>query len=423
MAESNLKLFNGESIDMFWWPRESGTRGYRSTNIDKGNAYGAYHFDRRYTLIPFMRYCVEYDDIGYSEFNKFINMDPKDLVNNEDLAELWKSFCDRNFEEFSKLQDEYSYYASYIPAKNHAIESGVPIDEYSPILKGSLWSFAIKSGPKSGAKKLINAYNNSSNKEELRLLKSSYGSYSNQDSNRWSTSSNVSQYSDAVKIYKSTYMKIEEEKELIINDKPQNIENNKLPNNFTKCEESISNPIIEVEQLIIEEEVIKETPDEDIVPIVKEEDKILIVKEDPVDVEKDEETVDEDIIVDNDSGKFKVCTGWKSGYAVGQMGAYGNYDIAKENCNKISKSTGRIYYVYNSKGIRLYMNDPKAEKKDVPGGYKVGTAYANGAVINQKGEFTNYENAKNFTDKLSKRELISYKIFLNGILQYTASTK
>ena len=48
MADSNLKTFFGEQIDMFWWPRESGSKGYRCVNGDGGNAMGAYQFDRRY---------------------------------------------------------------------------------------------------------------------------------------------------------------------------------------------------------------------------------------------------------------------------------------------------------------------------------------------------------------------------------------
>lgn len=107
MADSNLKTFFGEQIDMFWWPRESGSKGYRCVNGDGGNAMGAYQFDRRYALVPFMQYCVNKNAEHYNGFNTFIayGAGSEQLKNNQELANLWVQYCDNYGAEFGNFQD------------------------------------------------------------------------------------------------------------------------------------------------------------------------------------------------------------------------------------------------------------------------------------------------------------------------------
>lgn len=487
MAASNLKTFFGETIDMFWWPRESGTKGYRSVNSDKGNAFGVYQFDRRYALVPFMKSCVEYNGERYSGFKKFIKMGAgaEELLNNKELGELWVEYCDRDIDEFSKLQDDYAYNSYYIPAKKYAIKNGVPVDDYTPVLKGSLWSFAIRSGSANGAKKIVNAYKSGA-KDELKLLKASYASYSNQDANRWSTSSDTSQYADAVRIYKEQYLKEEVNEEKKEESKPASVKYRvgtdwkdgkcvgqigaynvleyakDAANKNTKYKVFDENGkvVYQKKEEAKKEEIKKEEPKKEVskpvTPTVKyrvgtdwKDGKCAgqIGAYNILEYAKEAANKDKKYKVFDENGKviyqkkedikkpeskpeypdsyveYKVCTGWNKGHSVGQKGAYTIYANAKKDCEKFAKADNKVYYVYNTKGIRLYMYDPKAVKKDVPSGYKVGTSFVNGKVVNQKGAFTKYANATKFADTLSKTEKKSYKVYLDGKLQYTGTTK
>lgn len=432
MADSNLKVFSGEKIDMFWWPRESGSKGYKCVNGDSGNAMGAYQFDRRYALVPFMQFCVDYNAEKYAGFKKFIayGAGSEKLKNNQELANLWLGYCNEDLEEFGNLQDEYAYKYYYIPAKNYAVKKGVPVDNYSPVLKGSLWSFAIRSGTESGAKKVVNGYNNG-NKTELKLLKAAYNTYGSQDANRWSISVAGSQYADAIRIYKEKYAADEEMYRVGTDWKDGKCVDQKgaytILENAKKSVDELGNSYkvfdksgkvvyeLKQEEIKVETPVIDEKKEE---PVVKEEVK---VEETPkVEEEKKEETSSQ---YPDKENEYKVCTGWKSGHTVGQMGAYTKYDNAKQQCIKLATQLNKTYYVYTSKGVRLFMSNPNTTKKDVVNGYKVGTGCNGTTVVNQKGAFTKFENAKNFASTLSKQTGVSYKVYLNGVLQYTGTTK
>lgn len=442
MASSNVKTFYGEDIDMFWWPRESGSKGYRCVNGDRGNAMGAYQFDRRYALVPFMQFCVDYNEEVYGGFKKYIKYGAgsTSLQNNQELAKLWLSYCDRDEEEFGNLQDSYAYKYYYLPAKEYCIKKGVPIDNYSPVLKGSLWSFAIRSGTETGAKKIVNAYNNGA-KTELKILKSAYATYGSNDANRWSINTPGSQYSDAVAIYNGSSNNKQEEKpaETISyyvgtdwkDGKCVNQDNaygsldnakkrvDKLGDKYKVFDKSgkVIYPEVKVEEEPKKEETVV------VKPVEKEPEKEVV--EEPAPVVKEEPKVEETSSSQypDKENEYKVCTGWKSGHSVGQMGAYTKYDNAKKQCTELANKTGKAYYVYTSKGVRLFMCDPKSVKKDVVNGYKVGTGCNGTVVVNQKGAFTKFDNAKNYADNLSKSTGVSYKVYLEGKLQYTGSTK
>lgn len=450
MASSNVKAFYGEEINMFWWPRESGSKGYRCVNGDKGNAMGAYQFDRRYALVPFMQFCVDYNEDVYGGFKKYIKYGAgsTSLQNNQELAKLWLSYCDRNEDEFGNLQDSYAYKYYYLPAKEYCIKKGVPIDNYSPVLKGSLWSFAIRSGTETGAKKVVNAYNNGA-KTELKILKSAYATYGSNDANRWSINTPGSQYSDAVAIYNESFNNKETPSESISYYVGTDWKDGKCVNqdnaygvldNAKKRVNTLGDKykvfdstgkVIYPEKVEVKEEPKKEEPkqEEPVKPVEKEPEK----KEEPVPVVKEEPKKEEEVKVEETTSsssqypdkenEYKVCTGWKSGHTVGQMGAYTKYDNAKKQCTELANKTGKAYYVYTSKGVRLFMCDPKSVKKDVVNGYKVGTACNGTNILNQKGAFTKFENAKNYADNLSKSTGVSFKVYLEGKLQYTGSTK
>lgn len=412
MAESKLRVFNNETIDMFWWNRQCGDgyTGYRRTKDSKGNpSFGAYELNKAHTLTSFMQLCIDYNEEQYEGFKKFVSSVSDDLLNNPKLETLWVSYCDRDIDEFGELQDTYAFNTYYIPAKKVAVNAGVPVDNYSPLLKGSLWSFAIRSGASKGAKKIINAYKNGA-KEELALLKAAYSGYGNNDANRWSTSSTVSQYADAVKIYKSTYMKVEEKVETIGNSIKADI----------KKEEAVKVKVAEKEEVVtpVQEEVIE--PKEEVVvepEVIEEPEKV----EEPV-IEPCEYCSEDEIVE-----YFSVGTEWRKGQCINKKYMSTNYEDAKEQCILVSNKMNKPYYVFNQKGVKLFISNPKVNRKTIRGydgsmdGYIIATDFVNGRHINMHGKAASYETAVRIADTASKRDNKRYKVYLNGDLLYTAS--
>lgn len=420
MANSNIKTFFGEKIDMFWWPRESGSKGYRCVNGDRGNAMGAYQFDRRYALVPFMKYCVDYNAERYSKFNKFIayGAGSPSLQNNQELANTWLEFCDNYEEEFANLQDEYAYKYYYVTAKEYAVKHGVPIDKFTTVLKGSLWSFAIRSGTESGAKKIVNAYSN--NKTEMKLLRVAYATYGNADANRWNPSDPNSQFADANRIYNEQYG--EKKNEEVVADmyrvgtdwKDGKCINQKgaytSKDNAIKQCKSLGSPykVFDAKGVV----VYSITEVQPSTPVAK-----------PVEEPKKEEPVNENKTYPDKTNEYKVCTGWANGHSVGQKGAFSNYENAKKEATRLATAYKTPYYVYNSKGSRLFLCNPNISNPDVVNGYKVGTGVDGERVINQAGAFTSFQNAKNYADKITQEKGTSYRVYLNGKLKYTAAVK
>lgn len=418
MANSNIKTFFGEKIDMFWWPRESGSKGYRCVNGDRGNAMGAYQFDRRYALVPFMKYCVEYNAERYSKFNKFIayGAGSPSLQNNQELANVWLDFCDNYEEEFGNLQDEYAYKYYYVPAKDYAIKHGVPIDKFTTVLKGSLWSFAIRSGTESGAKKIVNAYSN--NKTEMKLLRVAYATYGNADANRWNPSDSNSQFADANRIYNEQYANKKNEEVLL---DMYRIGTDWKDGKCVNQKGAYSNKDNAIKQCKALGTSYKVFDPKGVVIFSIIEEHTTPVK--PVEEPKKDKPAKEDKTYPDKTNEYKVCTGWSKGHSIGQKGAFSNYENAKKEATRLATVYKKSYYVYNSKGRRLFLCNPNISNPDVANGYKVGTGADGERVINQVGAFTSFENAKNFANKLTREKRISYRVYLRGKLKYTAAVK
>lgn len=186
---------NSDKVWMGWLKRESGSKGYRCTNGDAGHAQGAFQFDNRYALVPFMQYCIDKFPSHYSGFKTFIayGVGSSSLVGNTSLASLWSSYCDKYWDEFCSLQDSYAYKYYYLEAKKYIKNLyGINMDNHSPAVKGTLWSMAIRSGALTGAKKFEGCNDSTSDAEMLRIAYSKYGS---EDANRWTK---ANQYGDAI---------------------------------------------------------------------------------------------------------------------------------------------------------------------------------------------------------------------------------
>ena len=225
-AEVNARL-NGANTDaqegtdkiwLGWVKRESGSAGFRQTNGDSGNAYGKYQFDRRYALVPFMQFCVEYSQQHYSGFQPYIayGAGSAALKGNTALAKLWTQYCDKYPTEFEQLQDTYAYQAYYLEGKKYIDNLyGIRMDNHSPALKGSLFSMAIRSGSLSAARKFAGCTDQT---DDATMINKSYATYSSADAGRWTK---TGQWGDALKALETgeyTEVKMDMEKGDILPD-------------------------------------------------------------------------------------------------------------------------------------------------------------------------------------------------------------
>lgn len=209
-------------IWMGWLKRESGTKVYKCTNGDKGCAQGAYQFDYRYGLVPFMQFCYDYNKEHYSGFEKYIKYGAGNtqLIGNGSLAILWESYCDVYGKEFENLQDTFAYNNYYLEACRHVKSMhGIDMEKKHAVVKGTLFSMAIRSGAVTAAKKFEECVNTTSTK---KILKAVYATYGNEDSKRWTK---ANQYGDALKALETG-----ECKEFTILELPQKSELEKIKN-------------------------------------------------------------------------------------------------------------------------------------------------------------------------------------------------
>lgn len=195
-----------DRIWLGWTVRESGSKGPRCVNGDKGRAQGKYQFDYRYALVPFMEYCIAYNPGHYAGFKQYIKLGAGNakLVYNTGFVTLWQGFCDDYPVEFERLQDTYAYRVYYLEAKRYIRNLfGIDMDNHSPAVKGTLFSMAIRSGQLVAAQKFGGCTDATSDADMLGVAYSTYGS---QDAGRWTK---AGQWGDAVKALQAgTYTEV-----------------------------------------------------------------------------------------------------------------------------------------------------------------------------------------------------------------------
>lgn len=167
-------------IWMGWLTRESGKSGYACMG-DRGRAWGIYQFDYRYALVDFLTYCLERDPAKYAEFRPYASMGKGNsaLVGNAGLRAAWTAHASQK--EFCDLQDEFSRKEYYEPAARYLLNLyGIDAAKHSAALRGSLFSFSIRSGQLTGARKF-----SSGGATEAELLRNAYAKYGQEDAGRW----------------------------------------------------------------------------------------------------------------------------------------------------------------------------------------------------------------------------------------------
>lgn len=113
---------------------------------DSGRAYGAYQFDYRWGLVPFMQYCVNHS-ANYNAFRGYIAFGSGDerLVNNRGLINLFHTFADAYYDDFLYCQNQcfINDYLNPVVGKYQRLGGEWSNNAY---MLGTLGSMAIRNG-------------------------------------------------------------------------------------------------------------------------------------------------------------------------------------------------------------------------------------------------------------------------------------
>lgn len=441
---------NMQYIDLYWMEESD----YAATNLKEGNAYGAYGFDRRHSLVQFMKYCVEYDAIGYKDFKEFIAFgsgSPK-LQNNKDLAIVWNRLAtDPMFgTEFMDLQNQYAYDHYYLLATSNCLKAGLDVDssKYTSALRGTLWFFITKFGINSGTKKVLAPFKQGIT-NELEALHMIFSA---------STSIDKDIYDKAIKAYNihnsSVELDIDPEpgKETIEKIKTIDVDGDDefeespiMPEETVMATDpgEIKKPAFANDALKAIDKKLKELDREKLKELTKDKDAPLDLGEvdhkftAPISEQTENKITKNHIdvkVVDkapeekakksfDKKAEFKVCDDWKHGYPVNLKYASRYYDEAKAECITIATAARKVMYVYGNKGQRLFMYDPKNSHPTTVNGYKVGTGIIGSTVKDELGAFNTFDIAKRWADMNTQTSKKTHRVYLNQECVYTSNVK
>lgn len=138
---------NTPSEDMLFFLRfESGSSAYNQTGGDHGCACGAYQFDYRYSLKPFINYAYRENPLVCKEFKPFLKLSGSQLKSNKKFYKAWHQVYKRNKKTFSALQDTYARINYYDNVERRLQLTGIDIASRSDVVKGAVFSYSIQHG-------------------------------------------------------------------------------------------------------------------------------------------------------------------------------------------------------------------------------------------------------------------------------------
>ncbi len=132
---------------LFFLTFESGSLAYNQTGGDNGNACGAYQFDYRYALLPFVKYAYSQNASLCAEFKVYAGLtDGTKLKGNKKFYKAWNTIYARNPGLFSELQDKFAKVNYYDPVESTLAGAGINLAMRSDIVKGAVYSYSIQHG-------------------------------------------------------------------------------------------------------------------------------------------------------------------------------------------------------------------------------------------------------------------------------------
>lgn len=161
-----------------WASCESGAEGGRSAGSDGGHAFGLFQFDdRSESLFTFMAYCMSEDPTLYGGFDYYYktykNLQAPYIAGSSDLTGMintWHQAYDADPDKFISLQLDIYKQDYYAPVLSMCSSKGIDLtsDDFSPVIRGTLWSISIWAGPTSkGVGKVISRLSSGMTEEEM----------------------------------------------------------------------------------------------------------------------------------------------------------------------------------------------------------------------------------------------------------------
>lgn len=141
-----------ESNLLFFLTFESGSAAYDQTGGDHGNACGAYQFDNRYSLLPFVKYAYARKPTLCKEFKSYAGYtNGTKLKSNANFYKAWHKIYARGPKLFSKLQDKFAKQQYYDPVERVLSNAGIDLADRPNIVKGAVFSYSIQHGQTTAA--------------------------------------------------------------------------------------------------------------------------------------------------------------------------------------------------------------------------------------------------------------------------------
>ncbi|MDO4632336.1 MAG: hypothetical protein Q4B01_00595 [Eubacteriales bacterium] len=159
---------------LFFLTFESGSQAYNQTGGDYGSACGAYQFDYRYALLPFVKYAYASNPAVCPEFKTYAAYTSGlKLKSNTKFYKAWHAIYKRNPKTFSAMQDTFAKVNYYDNVETKLFNLGVDLTERSDVVKGAVFSYSIQHGQNS-AVSVIQSLKVKSSMSDAKLLKKLY---------------------------------------------------------------------------------------------------------------------------------------------------------------------------------------------------------------------------------------------------------
>lgn len=162
---------------LFFTLYESGIDGYGQVGGDSGNACGKYQFDRRYSLIPLVKYCYQNDPVVFSAFAPYAKWSntskyQEKLKNNKKFYRVWTAIYQAYPFVFKNYQDAFAMQEYYEPVEKQLKIWGIDISSRPYVVKGAVFSYSIQHGAYTAAMAVRDAKikNSTSNEDFLKKL-------------------------------------------------------------------------------------------------------------------------------------------------------------------------------------------------------------------------------------------------------------
>ena len=162
---------------LFFTLYESGMDGYGQVGGDSGNACGKYQFDRRYSLIPLVKYCYQNDPVVFTAFAPYAKWSntskyQEKLKGNKKFYRAWTAIYQAYPFVFKNYQDAFAMKEYYEPVEKQLKIWGIDISSRPYVVKGAVFSYSIQHGAYTAAMAVRDAKikNSTSNEDFLKKL-------------------------------------------------------------------------------------------------------------------------------------------------------------------------------------------------------------------------------------------------------------